>query len=307
MLTPAFCVMPDYASTNRFAEYAPTARERIDAALPRFASLGEGCPDRLREAVLYSLMAPGKRLRPMLVLMAYEACGGQDDAAMPAACAVEMVHNYSLVHDDLPAMDNDDLRRGLPTCHRQFDEATAILVGDALLTNAFETLGAYIRPEELAGRCCTALARAAGPRNMVGGQVDDIAAPALPPSAELLESIHRRKTGAMIVVSLELGAMIAQADETKTRALLEFGRSIGLLFQITDDLLDVGSDTETMGKTVGRDAALGKLTFPALFGVEQSRARAEELTRHAQDALKPLGGAGDLLRDLALYVLERNR
>jgi geranylgeranyl diphosphate synthase, type II len=315
-----------------FAELAHSLGPRIDAALDARTCLGDGCPVRLAEAMRYSLLAPGKRLRPMLVLLAAEACGGSTDAAMPAACAVEMVHAYSLVHDDLPAMDDDDLRRGRPTCHKAFDEATAILAGDALLTLAFETLAKEIQPPAVAAACCAALAEAAGACNMVGGQADDVdegirdwglgirdgssrlaaAGTAVPssllsPLSPLLESIHHRKTGAMIRVSLRLGVLVAVANTEQRVALDSYGRCLGLAFQITDDLLDVRSNEAAAGKRVGKDARQGKLTFPALLGLDQSAQHAEQLIAEARHALALFGPRADGLDALARYVLERNR
>jgi len=252
-------------------------------------------------------LAPGKRLRPVLVLMAAEACGGSIQQAMPAACAVEMVHTYSLVHDDLPAMDDDDLRRGRPTCHKRFNEALAILAGDALLTLAFEVLADRIEPPEVAAACCAALAEAAGPHNMVGGQADDIAGPEPGAGIETLESLHCRKTGALIRVSLRIGALVAGADAAARTALDEFGARLGLAFQITDDLLDVTSDEAAVGKRVGKDAKQGKFTFPGLLGVDRSRSRGQELIDQACAAIEPLGQRAEDLQSLARYVLERNR
>jgi len=280
--------------------------QRIEAALDQSTRFEDGCPDRLCEAMRYSLLAPGKRLRPMLVLLAAEACGGTVEAAMPAACAVEMVHAYSLVHDDLPAMDDDDLRRGRPTCHKVFGEGMAILAGDALLALAFEVLAKGVRPPTVAGACCAALAEAAGACRLVGGQADDIGGGPVP-SLDALESIHCRKTGAMITVSLVLGAMTAGADPRKTEALAEYGRRLGLAFQIIDDLLDVQGDEHTVGKRVRKDARDGKRTFPGFLGVEASLHRAEQLVTEACAALAPLGPRADGLRALARYVLERNR
>jgi len=299
-------------SSPSFTEYASQLRGGIDAALRVHVELAAGCPATLREAVAYSLLAPGKRLRPMLVLMASEACGGSLPVAMPAACAVEMVHTYSLIHDDLPAMDDDDLRRGRPTCHKAFGEATAILAGDALLTMAFETLAKEVRPAAVAVRCCAGLAEAAGPCNMVGGQADDVAVAGVDGSSaglgiETLESIHNRKTGAMIRLSLRLGALVADADAKRLSALDEYGRRLGLAFQITDDLLDVRSDEATAGKRVGKDAERGKLTFPGLLGIDASVQRAKDLIREACQALEPLGLRTFGLEALARFVLERNR
>jgi geranylgeranyl diphosphate synthase type II len=290
-----------------FSQYAKQLRDHVDTALRAYTQLGDGCPTELREAIGYSLLAPGKRLRPMLVLFAAEACGGSIEAAMPAACAVEMIHAYSLVHDDLPAMDDDDLRRGQPTCHKRYGEATAILAGDALLTMAFEVLARQIRPPEVAAACCAALAGAAGPCGMVGGQADDMASSGTEGGMDELLSIHNRKTGALIRVSLELGALVAGADATQAAALQEYGRRLGLAFQITDDLLDVRSDEATTGKRVGKDADQGKLTFPGLLGVKQSGRRAAQLIREACEALAPLGAGAEGLQALARYVLERDR
>jgi geranylgeranyl diphosphate synthase type II len=243
----------------------------------------------------------------MLVLMAAEACGEAHTAALPAACAVEMVHTHSLVHDDLPAMDDDDLRRGRPTSHKKFDEATAILVGDALLAMAFEVLAGQDAPPEVTAACCAALAEAAGACGMVGGQVDDLSPPEPDAGVEILESIHRRKTGAMILVSLRLGALVAGADRRHRNALEQYGRPLGLAFQITDDLLDVRGEEAAVGKRVGKDSGRGKLTFPGLLGVDASTARAEALITEAREALAPLGARAHKLDALARYVLERNR
>jgi geranylgeranyl diphosphate synthase type II len=288
-------------------ERARSAVRRIDAALDVYSRPAEGCPSSLAEAMRYSLLAPGKRLRPTMVLLSAEACGGEIEAAIPAACAVEMVHAYSLVHDDLPAMDDDDLRRGRPTCHVKFGEALAILAGDALLTLAFETLAREIKPEALAGRCCLELARAAGAAALVGGQADDLAAEQTGGDADTLEAIHRRKTGAMFLVSLRLGGLCAGADAEQLAALDTYGKAIGLAFQIVDDLLDEGGDEAAMGKRVNKDADRGKLTFPRLWGVDESRARAGSLVAEALAALRPFGSAADGLEGLARYVLERNR
>jgi len=296
-----------HASASELTQYAEGVRDRIDTALRTYTELAAGCPDRLREAMQYSLLAPGKRLRPMLVLMAAEACGADARAALPAACAVEMVHAYSLVHDDLPAMDADDLRRGLPTCHKKYGEALAILAGDALLTLAFEVLANGVRPPEVAAACCTALAEAAGACHLVGGQADDVSGAFAGGGIETLESIHHRKTGAMIRVSLRLGAMVARADAGRTAALEQFGHKLGLAFQITDDLLDVRGREAEVGKRLGKDSARGKLTFPALLGVEESATRAEQLIDEACEALRPLGSRADRLEALARYVLGRNR
>jgi geranylgeranyl diphosphate synthase, type II len=279
----------------------------VESALREYGRFGPGCPGLLAEAMRYSLLAPGKRLRPVLVLLAAEACGGALDAAMPAACAVEMVHTYSLVHDDLPAMDDDDLRRGRPTCHKVYGEATAILAGDALLALAFEVLARDIRPSSAAAACCAVLAQAAGPCQLVGGQADDLAGVDGNDGLDALLAIHRRKTGAMIEASLRLGAISASADARQTEALVEYGRDLGLAFQITDDLLDVRGSEANLGKRVGKDAGRGKLTFPGLLGIDESARRATELIDQACQAVSGFGARAAGLDALARYVLERNR
>jgi geranylgeranyl diphosphate synthase, type II len=324
-----------------FSEVSGLLGPRVNAALDAYTRLGEDCPAKLREAMRYSLLAPGKRLRPMLVLLAAETCGGQIEAAMPAACAAEMVHAYSLIHDDLPAMDDDDLRRGRPTCHKAFDEATAILAGDALLTLAFETLATGIQPPAVAAACCAALAQAAGPCGMVGGQADDVVEggkgkgeggnqnatgsctdvdlpcscvrpsssdlPSPPSPLSFLLSIHRRKTGALICASLRMGALVAGASAEQLAALAAYGQRLGLAFQITDDLLDVQSSEAATGKRVGKDAQQGKLTFPGLLGLDQSTQHARQLISEASEALKPFGAEAAGLQAVAQFVLERNR
>jgi geranylgeranyl diphosphate synthase type II len=281
-------------------------RELIDAALVKAVKFDAGCPSHLAEAIRYALLAPGKRLRPQLVLSAAEACGAVVNDALPAAVAVEMVHAYSLVHDDLPAMDNDDLRRGRPTCHRQFDEATAILAGDALLTRAFEVLAGDIQPPARAAACCAELARAIGAGGMVGGQADDLAAQFRHIGVARLQSIHRRKTGALFGASLQLGAIVADADADQRQRLATYGDHLGLAFQIVDDLLDVAGNEDRVGKRVGKDKDRGKVTYPALLGVEESRRRAGQLIEQAISALGPFGDRAKPLHNLAAFVGRRS-
>jgi geranylgeranyl diphosphate synthase type II len=297
------------ASTTaaEFLDFATQMRSQVDAALTLSTDYADRCPPRLAEAIRYSLLAPGKRLRPVLVLLAAEACGCESAAALPAACAVEMIHAYSLIHDDLPAMDDDDLRRGRPTCHVQFDEATAILAGDALLTQAFEVLAAAKWPANVTVRCCKELAQAAGYAGMVGGQADDLAAEERDDGdLDDLQSIHRRKTGAMIRVSLRLGAIVAQATSQQLNAVTAYGEKLGLAFQIVDDLLDFRGDVQTLGKRTQKDAGRGKLTFPGLLGVEEATARAESLIAAACDDVAMFGPKASRLESLARYVIERN-
>jgi geranylgeranyl diphosphate synthase type II len=280
----------------------------VNAALEgSLARLSADCPPRLREAMRYSLLAPGKRLRPALVLLACEACGGERRAALPAACAIEMIHTYSLIHDDLPAMDDDDFRRGRPTCHKQFDEGAAILAGDALLTLAFEVLARDVQPPEVAAACCVELASAAGPEGMVGGQMADLEAESTPvATAEALEAIHRRKTGRLLCAAVLLGGRIARTDPTSLASLRDYGTAVGLAFQIADDLLDVEGAAEKIGKRVGKDAKHGKLTYPSLWGLEESRRRAAALAEEACAALAPFGARGGRLQALARYIIARD-
>jgi geranylgeranyl diphosphate synthase type II len=301
------------ADRTRLDDYLREARRELDEVLSSYLpraidDASTLCPARLAEAMRYSVMAGGKRLRPVLCLMAAEACGGARPAAVPAACALELVHTYSLIHDDLPAMDDDDLRRGRPTCHKAFDEATAVLAGDGLLTLAFELIVRHVEPAVAAVGCARVLAEAAGPEGMVGGQMADLQAEGKSDgTAEALEAIHRRKTGALLRAALRMGAITAGAALTTLDALDRYGRAVGLAFQIIDDLLDVQGDEAKVGKRVGKDSGLGKWTYPAFLGVEGSRLRAQQLAYEAVSALAPLGARGEMLRALALDLLERDR
>lgn len=289
-----------------FQVRAKAMRTEVEAALAACTQYPADCPAKLGEAIRYSLLAPGKRLRPLLVLMAAEACGQERGKAMPAACAVEMIHTYSLIHDDLPAMDDDELRRGMPTCHIQFGEAVAILAGDALLAQAFEVLATGIQPPDIAARCVALLAQAAGPTALVGGQADDLEWEFRGGQLADLEAIHRRKTGALLSVSLVLGGTVAAAGHEPLTALGTYGRKLGLAFQIVDDLLDLQGDAEKLGKKVGKDSSRGKLTFPGLLGAEESARRAASLVDESIAALEMFGARAEPLRGLARYVLERN-
>ena len=290
-------------------------QDAVEAALRlTLARFTSDAPAALSAAMGYSLLAPGKRLRPLLVVLACEAAGGTAEQALSSACAVEMVHTYSLVHDDLPAMDDDDLRRGLPTCHKKFGEALAILAGDALLTLAFEVVAAGY-PPRTAAVSCVELAAGAGAAGMVGGQVLDLAAEGRIEAADRvetaahLENIHRRKTGALFRASLRLGVHAAQgergADPAALAAADDYAAAFGLAFQVTDDLLDVESTAEKTGKRVGKDAARGKLTYPGLLGQFESKLRAEELAVAAMQAANRLGSSQ--LIELAKYVVRRDR
>lgn len=295
-------------------------REFVEPALEAALAAAPDVPARLTAAARHAVLAPGKRLRPALVLWAARACGRQGEArdwqaALPAAVAVELIHAYSLVHDDLPAMDDDDLRRGRPTCHRAFDEATAILCGDALQPLAFETLAAGL-PAPVAGRACLVLARAAGGAALVGGQVDDLAvergwvdSPDAMTAAEQvawMERIHRRKTGALFRAALELGGLAVAADAAQLAALDRFGQAFGLCFQIADDLLDAEGDETAVGKRVGKDAARGKLTYPTVLGAAEARRRAIGLADEAAAAAAELGEPAAELAALAHWIVNRD-
>ena len=301
---------------DALTDYLTTKRAQVEQHLDAVLRPEPGLPATLLEAMRYSVLAPGKRLRPLLVAMAVEACGGDDDSAWPAACAVEMIHAYSLIHDDLPAMDDDDLRRGLPTCHKKYGEALAILAGDALQALAFQVL-ADRYPAHTAAACCKELAHGAGAAGMVGGQVDDLAWESDTPGERTLdglEQLHLRKTGALFQASLRMGVHAAHANRTtpaRMRALMErfdaYGRCLGLAFQITDDLLDAVGDADQTGKRVRKDAARGKLTYPGFLGVAESRRRAERLCREAREHVQPLGSPANRMLALVSYVLERDR
>jgi geranylgeranyl diphosphate synthase, type II len=287
--------------------------EPVNAALSDLMELIADAPSQLLEAIKYSLLSPGKRLRPRLVILSCAALGGDPKKAIPAGCAAEMIHSYSLIHDDLPSMDNDDLRRGQPTLHKVFDEATAILAGDALQAFAFQIL-AQKYPAATGAGCCRELAIGAGAVGMVGGQILDLFwQNRQNGSAEDLQAVHAAKTGALFRACVRIGAWIAQGEipggpePAKLSALTKFGRAFGLLFQITDDLLDVEGESQSAGKRVGKDADRGKLTYPGLFGVDESRRQAHDLCRQAIAAVEPLGQAAAPLQELARAVSHRQR
>ncbi len=302
--------MKKAAQQDRFSDLAgrwELLRCQTDQQLEKYVDgLSQDCPARLREAIRYSLLAQGKRLRPLLALLSAEAVGGEWKVALPVACSVEMIHCYSLIHDDLPAMDDDDLRRGMPTCHKKFDEATAILAGDALQAMAFNVIVQDVRPLPVAMAAVYLLSHAAGPEALVGGQMDDLLAEKSGGDADLLQAIHRRKTGAMIRVSVEMGAMVGGASTQQLDRMRQYGDRIGLAFQIIDDLLDVESSQEAMGKRTGKDQDKGKLTYPGFFGLQASRQRATELVDEAVTAIEDFGDRAVPLIDLARFVLDRS-
>ncbi len=287
----------------------PLARG-VDDALDRLLPGENGPAATLARAMRYAVFAGGKRLRPALVLAACEACGGRPEDVTGPAAAIEMIHAYSLIHDDLPAMDDDDLRRGRPTVHRAFGEAEAILAGDALLTLAFEVLATDPPGEALAGRRAAAVAAAAagaGPLGMVGGQIADLEAERRLPDARLLEWIHRRKTGALLVAAARVGAIHAGAPPAIEETLARYAAEVGLAFQIADDVLDATSTAEALGKTPGKDRRAGKATYPALLGLEASRGEAERHAALAIEELERSGVESEALRSLARFAAARRR
>jgi geranylgeranyl diphosphate synthase type II len=277
----------------------------VDAALERFLPAETLRPETLHKAMRYSVFAGGKRLRPVLVIAGAEAVGGTASLVMPTACAMELIHTYSLVHDDLPAMDNDDFRRGVPTNHKVFGEAMAILAGDALLTLAFRLVADNAGPSTALREVVMDIADAAGHKGMVAGQVADLEAEGRRVGADMVDYIHAHKTGALIRTSLRIGAMLCGADATQVRALSVAGADLGLAFQIVDDILDVVASSEELGKTAGKDQIQQKATYPAIHGIEASRARAAFLIRDAEEALRVLGPPAEPIRALGRFILER--
>ena len=293
------------SETEIFGPELTAARDQVNRCLDKYSQQQPGCPPRLSAAIRYSLLSPGKRLRPLLVLSACKLCDGDVAAAMPAACAVEMIHTYSLIHDDLPAMDDDDLRRGQPSCHVAYDEATAILAGDALIPLAFEVLVQNL-PQQQAVACCSELALAAGSSQLVGGQSDDLALQNADISVEELEAIHRRKTGALFTASLKMGGVCANGSAQMLGNLAIYGENLGLAFQIADDLLDLYGDEAKIGKRLGKDAEHGKRTYPELIGVDASKQLADDLVDRAIGSLESFGSEAAELRRFANFVINRN-
>ncbi len=286
-------------------------KERVDRGLIQYLPPAPPFSPKVRRAMAYSLLAGGKRIRPLLCLLACRAVGGAVSRALPAACALEFIHTYSLIHDDLPALDDDDFRRGRPTCHRRFGEATAILAGDGLLTEAFGLLARKDLltkvPAEIRLRVIGEIAEAAGIRGMIAGQEADLKAEGKRVSKVLLEKIHRHKTGALIRASLIVGGLIGGGRGPEIRALADFGKKIGLAFQIKDDLLNVEGQTRVMGKRTGTDEQKSKATYPLLWGLERSKIIGAELIREARDSLRPLGRRGEPLIRLGEYIFSRDR
>ena len=289
-------------------EYIAHQQKRVEAALDRVVPPESQDPSVIHRAVRYSLFAGGKRIRPLLAIAAAEAVNDAPVGVETAASSLELIHTYSLIHDDLPALDNDDLRRGRPTCHKVFGDAMAILAGDALLTLAFEVLAKL--PDTGAERriaLVEELSTASGTvGGMIGGQVNDLEGEGKPPTARLLESIHRAKTGALLRASVRMGAVYAGATAAQLHALTEFGEHIGLAFQIVDDILDVEQPSEALGKTAGKDAAQQKITFPAVYGLDRSREMAEDERMAAHLALACFDDRAERLKQLADLIVHRN-
>lgn len=281
----------------------------VDKTLGQYLPTVKTRPATIHEAMRYSIFAGGKRLRPILCLAGAEACGGSYEAALPPAAAVECIHTYSLIHDDLPCMDDDDLRRGMPTSHVKYGEGIAVLAGDALLTVAFEIL-AKVKgtPRYDIGAFISELAVSSGSRHLIGGQVLDLQGEGsdVMLNATQLKYIHESKTAALLTASIRLGGMTANAKPAQLEALTTYGQSLGLAFQVIDDILDVTQTSEKLGKSAGKDEAKAKSTYPALFGLEKSRKEAARLTKKALEALKPFGKKGTRLSEIAHYLLDRD-
>lgn len=286
--------------------YLSARAAEVDAAMDAFLPKAKERPATIHAAMRYAVFAGGKRLRPVLCLAAAEACGGDVSDALAPACALELMHTYSLVHDDLPAMDDDDLRRGRPTCHKVYGEGMAVLCGDALLTQAFIVL-AKTHPSKRYGvrEYIAELAETGGSRKLIGGQVADLEGEGKKLTKRELVRIHEAKTAALLTTSLRLGAMTANATPSKLEALTKFGYNLGLAFQVIDDILDVTQSTEVLGKTAGKDLAVEKATYPSVLGLEASRKEAARLTVAAMAALKPLGNKASRLEEIANYLLKR--
>jgi geranylgeranyl diphosphate synthase type II len=284
--------------------------ERVNAALESILKTSEP-PDRLLQAMTYSLMAGGKRFRSALCVAAAEALGGRLEDVLPAACALEMIHTYSLIHDDLPAMDDDEMRRGQPTCHKAFDEATAILAGDALLTLAFQTLSSVESENAEQAvkwlRTIQLISQAAGYCGMIQGQMLDMDSEGSRLALNELKSMHRLKTGALIEVSLRCGAELVGVNSSQIQALQSYARHIGLAFQVTDDILNVEGDPAIMGKAVGTDKLRHKSTYPSLLGLEESKTFAAELIENALQALESFDQKAEPLRAIARYIVDRKK
>jgi geranylgeranyl diphosphate synthase type II len=291
-------------------EYLKRKKRLIDEALEKVIPQETDFPQSLHKAMRYALLPGGKRIRPILAMAAYEAVGGSGDGILPYACALELIHTYSLIHDDLPALDNDDYRRGKPTAHKAFGEATAILAGDALLTEAFrlmstEGFGREVDPR-VAIEAIGEISRAAGAAGMIAGQMVDMESEGKKVELPILEFIHTHKTGSLILVCVRTGGLLGGATEVEMEVLTRYGKAIGLAFQITDDILDVEGSRIAMGRPPGADIARNKITYPALLGLRESKRRYNELIAKAIEGLEVFGDRGEPLREIALYIGKRS-
>lgn len=291
------------------AQYLSEGKKFIDDALLDFLPKENSYPESIHAAMRYSVLAGGKRLRPILVIAAAEAVGGDRRTVLPFAVAAELIHTYTLIHDDLPALDNDDFRRGKPTNHKVFGEAIAILAGDALLTQAFILMTHAALMDKIPGedilRAANDMAEALGSRGMIGGQVVDLESEGKPVDAEAVEYIHIYKTGHLIRACIRSGAILSQATPSQLNSLSGYGAHIGLAFQIIDDILDITGDEKTLGKDIGSDLSKGKATFPALYGLEESKRRAEQLVKESIACLEPFDDRADPLREIARFFVQR--
>jgi len=303
--------MPPAEADFDLKTYLSEKRAIVDAALQEYVPEPDGFTSELIKAMRYSLFAGGKRLRPILCMAGAEAVGGSERAVLPVACALELIHTYSLIHDDLPVMDDDDLRRGKPTNHKVFGEPIALLAGDGLLTEAFSLmtspdLSARISPSILL-RAIRLIARAAGHEGMVGGQTVDIQWEGKKTDYAIVNFMHTHKTGALISAAVASGAVLGGANESRLKSITSYGENIGLAFQISDDILDIEGDTKTMGKRVGADEEKGKMTYPAVLGLDRSKTIQSDLVQSAVEDLREFAGEAEPLRQIARYIIERKK
>jgi len=290
-------------------QYLDERKTLVDKALKKFMPKPSGLASDVIRAMNYSLFAGGKRIRPILCIAGAEAVGGSTDSVVPVACAIELIHTYSLIHDDLPVMDNDDFRRGKPTNHKVFGEAVALLAGDGLLTLAFNLMAGYGAEKKVEKkallRVIDLIASAAGYKGMVGGQVVDITYEGLEPDPNVVEYIHRHKTAALIAASVTAGSILAEGNKDEEKSINRYGQQIGLAFQIADDILNIEGDKKVIGKGIGSDKKRGKITYPSVFGTAESKTIQKELIKNAIDSLKRFDTRAEPLRDLARYIIKR--
>lgn len=294
------------STTHSMQVSLQTFAKKFNEQFEKFLSQSSDVPEELAQAIRYSALSSGKRVRPFLVGRCCELVGGRIDDVWAPAMAIECVHSFSLIHDDLPAMDDDDLRRGQPTCHKKFGEATAMLAGNSLVVMAFEIIAGQITDSVLSMKMVLELAEAVGWSGMIGGQAADVQGESAPPSLDLVRYIHGRKTACLFSIACRFGAMMGKSDVETMNSLGQFGQKLGHLFQMADDLLDVSSTTTVLGKPVGQDARVCKQTYPQCIGIDESRDRLRKGLQETIDALKPFGAEADDLRDLVRFVVDRN-